>query len=196
LRINVTDFDVTGATDITGAVTMSSTLDVTGNIDGNGTLDILGGGSFHSTLDVTGATQIDGALTYSGSSAGSASDDVLVIDSTGVVKQISASSLGEDNNRYDVTGVSNSTVNLTGSEYVVLVCASAAVTVNLPTSPSVGWAVKIKDRGDALTNNITIDAGGGKTIDGSQCAVINTDYGALELVYGDTNEWFSLAFIN
>ena len=60
-----------------------------------------------------------------------------------------------------------------------------------------GQVFKIKDAcGNALASNIIVNAGSGKVIDGSQCALINTDYGALELVYGTTNKWFSLAFVN
>ena len=61
----------------------------------------------------------------------------------------------------------------------------------------VDQAFKIKDAcGNALTNNIIIDAGAGRTIDNSQCAIIDTDYGAIELMLGDTCKWFTLGFIN
>jgi hypothetical protein len=57
--------------------------------------------------------------------------------------------------------------------------------------------VKFKDcAAAALTNNVIIDAGGGATIDGSQCATLNTDFGALELHYAGGNKWFALAFVN
>jgi len=102
----------------------------------------------------------------------------------------------KDKNRYEVTGVSNSTINLTGGEYVVLVDTSVTgVTVNLPSSPTTGTAFKIKDdSGDALTNNITIDPAGGGTIDGDTEAIINTDYGAIEIVYTGT-AWRILSFV-
>ena len=57
-------------------------------------------------------------------------------------------------------------------------------------------AFKIKDKGDALANNITI-AGNGNNIDGAANATINTDYGALNLMYSlSDDEWYTLAFIN
>lgn len=151
-----------------------------------------------STLDVTGATTIGGELILSTVNTGSTTtDDVVLIDSTGVIKKVAADTLGEDNNLYNVTNINNSVYTITGDEYVVLVdTSSGAVTVNLPTTPEIGTAVKIKDKGNALTNNITVDAGTGNTIDGTQTASINTDYGALELVYGEVNKWYSLAFIN
>ena len=102
--------------------------------------------------------------------------------------------LGEDNNLYAVTGIS-SAKTLTTSEYVVLVETSGGtVTVTMPSSPVTGQAYKIKDKGDALTNNITI-AGNGNNIDGGTNALINTDYGALEIVF-DGSDWWTLAFIN
>jgi len=127
---------------------------------------------------------------------GSITDGVLVWNSSdNQVKQVDGSNLGDDNNRYDTTGITNSTITLTGSEYVVLIDTnSGGVTVTLPATPDNGTAFKIKDKGNALSNNITID-GNGNTIDGSSNALINTDYGALELVF-DGTEWFSLAFIN
>jgi hypothetical protein len=164
-----------------GALTGDTTI-------GSGSSDL----SINTTnLFISGTTHIGTIAT------GSVSDSVLVVDIAGEIKSIDASLLGEDNNRYEITGVSNSVVNLYGNEYVVLIDANAgAVTVNLPTGATIGTAVKLKDKGDALTNIITIDAGSGKFIDGSQCATINTNYGALELVYGETNNWYSLAFIN
>jgi hypothetical protein len=76
---------------------------------------------------------------------------------------------------------------------------SGATSFTLPSAPIAGQAFKFKDAiGTALATPVVINAGVGKTIDGpgNQCALINTDYGALELVYGATNKWFSLAFIN
>ena len=195
---------VTGAVDmsstliVAGATTLSSTLDVTGAIDGNSTLDILGATTLHSTLTVTGATVISGVTSLGSVATGSVSTDgVMLITPGGEVKQIAASTLGEDNNRYEVTGVSNSTINLTGGEYVVFVDpTAAAVTVNLPAAPTNGMAFKIKDSaGQALTHNITIDPASTETIDGALTAVINTDYGALEIVYSGI-EWMILSFVN
>ena len=61
----------------------------------------------------------------------------------------------------------------------------AGVTVNLPSSPSDGQEVKVKDAsGDAGTNNITITG----TIDGTTNLVISSDYGAASLEYNGT-EW-------
>jgi hypothetical protein len=50
----------------------------------------------------------------------------------------------------------------------------------------------IKDgKGDAATNNITVTPAAG-TIDGSSTAVINTNYGSMQLIYNGT-QWNIIA---
>ena len=184
---------------------------------GNGALApysaILGGKNHNIGVANTGATIIGGdTIKLTGSTyvnttvvgnlaiiniplSGSTSDEILVRNpSTGKLEYRDASSLGEDNNIYSVTGVTGN-VTLSSDFYVILVDSSGgALTVTLPSSPTTNQAYKIKDKGNALTNNITID-GNGNNLDGSSTALINTDYGALELLFDDS-EWFSLAFIN
>jgi hypothetical protein len=92
------------------------------------------------------------------------------------------------------TGVTLST----GSSYVILAAFASALSIKLPSTPLDGQTFKIKDIcGCALNKNILI-CGNGKNIDGSATALINTDYGALELIYSSTpvDGWYSLAFIN
>ena len=130
--------------------------------------------------------------------AGSTSDSVLVRDSgTGEVKTVTGSALGDKNNIYATTVVTSSTGLTTGSSYTILANHTAAITITLPSTPLDGQVFKIKDAsGNALTNNITI-SGNGNNIDGGANALINTDYGALELVYNSSlGEWFGLAFVN
>jgi hypothetical protein len=68
-------------------------------------------------------------------------------------------------------------------------------TIDLPAVPALGQAYKIKDSGlDALSNNITID-GNTNLIDGQTTATINTDGGALEVVWDGTS-WNVLSFVN
>lgn len=144
-----------------------------------------------STFNVTGATTLQNTLTLNTVGAGSvASDEILVIDSGGVVKKVDADTLGEDNNRYNIDVVTTN-ITLPTSGYTILI--SGATSLTLPAGTN-GMAFKIKDvKGDALATPITIVG----TIDGSANALINTDYGALELVYSSIlGEWFSLAFIN
>lgn len=163
-----------------------------------GTLSATGAATLNSTLNVSGNTVIGGTLSVETVNSGSVTtDNVLVIDSTGEVKSIAADTLGEDNNIYTISGITANTT-LDNTYYTVLADSTGgAFTISLPAAPDQGQAYKIKDSGgNALTNNITI-SGNGNNIDGSASASINTDYGALELVYDSTEDaWFALSFVN
>lgn len=96
------------------------------------------------------------------------------------------------------SAVTTSVTLTTGSSYVVLAGFSTAMSVMLPIIPLDGQSFKIKDIcGCANHKNITI-CGNGNNIDGFACALINTDYGALELVYSSSPiaGWYSLGFVN
>lgn len=75
------------------------------------------------------------------------------------------------------------------SDYIVVVnkTVGAATAVNLPSSPTTGTMLRIKDgKGDAATNNITVMPAAG-TIDGAATYVINVNYGAVDIVYNGTS---------
>jgi hypothetical protein len=129
--------------------------------------------------------------------AGTISDSVLVRNTSGEIKTVVGSSLGDKNNIYAKTTVAVSTTLTTGSTYVQLVNPTSGTTITLPATPINGQAFKIKDiSGNALVNNITVN-GGGHNIDGSATGLINTDFGALELMYDTASTaWYSLAFVN
>jgi hypothetical protein len=129
---------------------------------------------------------------------GLTSDAVLVWNSGDKkIKTVSGAALGDKNNIYSHSAVTTSVLLTTGSSYVILVNNSAPVTITLPATPINGQVFKIKNvSGTAVTNIITV-AGNGKNIDGSASGLINTDYGALELIYDTTlTAWYTLAFIN
>jgi hypothetical protein len=130
---------------------------------------------------------------------GTASNAILVWDSVDKqIKQITTTSFGDKNNIYSKTIITGNTTGTTASTYVILINHSGiTLTFTLPNLPLDGQAFKIKDvSGNALQFNIIID-GNGKNIDGSSTALINTDYGAFNLIYDSIlNEWFRLAFVN
>jgi len=71
---------------------------------------------------------------------------------------------------------------------VILVDSSSARTIVPLASPTTGQMHRIKDNvGSAAANNITITPSG-KNIDGAASYVINTNYGAVDIVYNGT-EW-------
>ena len=144
-----------------------------------------------SAITLTGIVNLETAPV-----AGEITDSVLVRASDGTVKTVSGAALGDKNNVYTFTAVSNAVELTTGSSYVILGDSTGgAFTITLPSSPISGQAFKIKDAGgDALSEPITVN-GNGNNIDGGATAMINTSYGALELMWSGT-EWLSLAFIN
>ena len=153
-------------------------------------------------LNLTGSTAINlttPALTLQTTPpAGTTSDAVLVWNSVDKnIKTVSGAALGDKNNIYSHSAVTTSVLLTTGSSYVILVNNSAPVTITLPATPLNGQTFKIKNiSGSAVTNIITV-AGNTHNIDGSPTGLINTDYGALELMYDTTlTAWYSLAFIN
>jgi hypothetical protein len=127
-------------------------------------------------------------------------DYALVWTSTGdtAIKKIAGDLFGEKNNIYSKTIVTGNTTLTSGSTFVILINKTGSTsTITLPTAPLTGQVFKFKDiSGQALSYNIIIDAGVGRTIDGSRCALINTDFGALEIMLGAACTWFSMAFIN
>ena len=153
-------------------------------------------------LSVTGVSvvSLDGILTLNDVPTEITSEPFSVLvrdDVNGQVKTVDGSELGEDNNNY-TTIIVNESTGLTENMYVVLVDTSAAaITLTLPASPVAGQAYKIKDAtGDAITNIITIN-GNSNNIDNAGEALINTDFGAIEIVFdGDLNQWFVLSFVN
>ncbi len=74
--------------------------------------------------------------------------------------------------------------------------SGAATTVTLPKSPRKGRTVEIKDgKGDAGTNNITVNTSDSKTIDGATSYVIAVNYGGMKLRYNGT-EWNVLSLFS
>jgi len=171
-------------------------------ISGAFTLNVSGLTAFNAcatNITLSGATAVGGTLTLNSVGAGDVgTDNVMLITTAGVVTKVAASTLGEDNNSYVTSGVS-ANVTLDDTYFAVLADSTGgAFTISLPAAPATGQAYKIKDSGlDALTNNITIngDGGTGHQIDGASTVTINTDGGALEVVWDGTT-WNVMSFVN
>ncbi|GEM_PF-3263538 len=82
---------------------------------------------------------------------------------------------------------------MTDEYYIGVTTTTGARTVTLPPAATVGTGkiYIIKDEsGGAGTNNITIDANGTETIDGSLTLVINANYGKFSII-SDGSNWFT-----
>jgi hypothetical protein len=75
--------------------------------------------------------------------------------------------------------------------YVLTTMAVASpVVVNLPQFPQIGKRLRIKDgKNDAATNNVTVTAFAGHSIDTLGTYVIRSNFGVVDLVYISTNIW-------
>jgi VCBS repeat-containing protein len=74
--------------------------------------------------------------------------------------------------------------------YNYFATVSAAATVTLPASPTVGDTVIVKAKdGVSETNYIAINRAGSHTIDGETSVRIESPYGALSMVYVAANDW-------
>ena len=94
--------------------------------------------------------------------------------------------IGDVFNITSSSGVFTATVNETH-----LVDTSGGVaTITLPAAVTDTF-VRIKDKGNANTNNITVNTPGAETIDGAASDVIDSDFGSIVYISDGTN-WFKL----
>lgn len=93
----------------------------------------------------------------------------------------SSNLVNESASTYVMTAADNGKTFLTNT-------TSAPVTYTLP-SPALNFKIKIKDSGNAQTNNITINPHSAETIDGQSSIVMSFPYGYVELTSDGTN-WF------
>lgn len=88
--------------------------------------------------------------------------------------------------------VTTATDAMVSTDQIIGVSYAGAQTETLIASPANGRRVVIKDEsGAANTNNITVTAGSGDTIQGASSKTINTAYGFVSLYYDATDKiWF------
>lgn len=86
--------------------------------------------------------------------------------------------------------ITSVTATLLVDDLFIDVNVANAVTLTLPPSPPIGTNYIIKDSsGSAGTNNITVSANTGNTIQGSASTSISTDFGLVQIIYDGTNKW-------
>ena len=134
---------------------------------------IIEGTNAATSLDVTDGNLVVGDGTLSVSGASTLSGAVSI---GGLITQKATKTAADTN------------VTATGVEFVKP--DSAPVTVTLPT-PALGMTVIVKDYDSVadVSNYIRIDAGSGKTIDGSQHFDITAAGGAVTLIGVSTTQW-------
>ena len=98
-------------------------------------------------------------------------------------------------NIQNITVANASTYTVLESDNIIhsTYSATGAQTITIPTAQLVsGRIITIKDAGgNANTNNITIGTEGDEKIDGSDTAVINSNYGVITL-YSNGSNWFKI----
>ena len=66
---------------------------------------------------------------------------------------------------------------------------TVARTWTLPASPDAGDVVSVKAPGNASSYNLSIAVPGSETIDGESSLLIESDHGAIDLVYVGSDKW-------
>jgi hypothetical protein len=116
-------------------------------------------------------------------------EDYIPSDQDSIVNRLGVSTL------LPVTITTESSHTVLYNEQVILVnrTTSASTTIVLPNTGNVaGKQIKVKDaKGDAATNNITVNVNGGGNIDGSTSYVINTNYGKSTFIWNGI-QWFTI----
>jgi len=89
----------------------------------------------------------------------------------------------------------NTSISNTGNFLVICNTGSNALNIDLPASPLNKQAVRFKDSGNGLAHNVTVN-GNGKLIEGDSFAVINSNYGAFEVMFiSSINKWLVSSFV-
>jgi hypothetical protein len=92
------------------------------------------------------------------------------------------------NNYTNVTNAMSPYTVLNTDYYLSVDCSGGAVTLNFPNSPAFKQMWIVKDRtGSSSANNITVTTPGGTvTFDGATILLIDTAYGAVNLIANST----------
>ena len=157
-----------------------------GNLDVNGNSIVsASGGNIAITPDGSGKVIIDG---LSHPTADGSANQALVTDGAGNLSFATAGRLGTVN---WCTTAKTAPFSATDGAGFFINTAGGAVTVTLPSSPSAGAIVSIKDYNRTFgTHNVTIARNGSKINAVCACATVSTNGQSIDLVYVDgTRGW-------
>lgn len=135
-----------------------------------------------------GLDNLNGAVDDSfviGRGSGVGTNAELTIRESGIAKL-------ENGVAYKLTTTATSYNVLVTDYFIGVTDNTVARTITLPSTAIAGQTFTVKDQagtagGSAGGFAITVDAAGGKTIDGTASATINSDYGSLRFYYDGTN---------
>jgi len=115
-------------------------------------------------------------------------------DTIALASGASQSGFGREGSVNWQTSIKTATFTAASGEGYFCNTSGGAFTVNLPSSPSVGDIVAIKDYGSSFgTNNLTIGRGGSNMNGSASDSVRSTDNESLTLVYADaTKGWLAV----
>ncbi len=120
-----------------------------------------------------------------------ASTDEMIVSDNGAIKRTDMSRLKTfiGNGTSATAGFGDGDATLIVGVNYATANTSAARTLTLPASPSVGESVKVKVAG-VQSGAVTISRAGSQTIDGSLTSIIlESDSAAVELVYVASDDW-------
>ena len=171
----------------------------------NALLDVNGVASFSDTVTManssgqttsfsTSATQIDNSIEYVWPAKQGASGSVTTMtnDGDGNLSWMTAGDLDKTKN---VEVITNNDYTADNDDYYIIVKTSASYTVTLPANPDKGKVYFIKAIGDDLAppDEVIIDGGGIRQIDGSPSLTISGDVKESVMLLSDGNNWFIMS---
>ena len=192
-----TALSVTGATtlasaSLSGNLTVDGTSTLTGNVTAGGTLGVTGDITASANVGVTGALTVTGATTLNGALVDSAGN-------TGSNGQLLASNGSGQTQWVDPDLPVLSTITATGAvaagvSILLINSGSADITATLNAAAVTGHTIKIRRNFDytGTSDNVTIDAGSGNTINGQQTKSLNVGFQSVTLVKISATAWVSI----
>jgi len=147
---------------------------------------------------MTSTIKVDNIQNQCGANIINESSNTITIGASGdtiaLASGASQSGFGREGSVNWQTSIKTATFTAASGEGYFCNTSGGAFTVNLPSSPSVGDIVAIKDYGSSFgTNNLTIGRGGSNMNGSASDSVRSTDNESLTLVYADaTKGWLAV----